>query len=119
MSQIKGNKWYNLPNEVLELIIQDVKTQGKQVQWAMVNRKWYEWYQSIKYKDITIRLHLSYSFPGGKVQPDTLFENTIYSKFSPGKWVRSLKIESLASRSPFYYLPQQWRIVFLIDGSLL
>lgn len=52
-----------------------------------MNKQWYERYQSIKYKDVTIRLTF----------PDKGSLNNIYhSAFQPGKWVRSITFESFS-----------------------
>lgn len=49
-----GNKWDDLPNEILDKIIQALGSEetgddSMKTKWMMVNRQWYDWYQSIKY----------------------------------------------------------------------
>lgn len=82
-----GNKWDGLLNEVIDLIVQalenDVSTIGKKIQWLMVNKQWYDWYQPIKYKDVEISLKLS----------DRLLENILHSKFQPGRFVKSIEFK--------------------------
>lgn len=51
--------------------------------WMLVNKQWYKWYQSIKYKEITIGyLNSSYY--------STILNSIINSKFQPGKWTKSV-----------------------------
>lgn len=100
MTQIIGNKWDNLPNEILAHIIQALVDSrdvfGWQYKhWAMVNKQWYEWYQSMKYKSIYIRLVLS----------NRIFGNIINSKLQPGKCVRSITLLDLSTISNIEYPP--------------
>lgn len=100
-----NKKWDDLPNEIKELVIQasaneeDVKrNDNKAVQWAMVNKQWYEGYLSVKYKKIFVSSN-SIMF----------MKNIIQSKHQPGKPVRSNQLadsgrHSLHQRSQ----RQQW-----------
>lgn len=95
MTQIMGNKWDNLPNEVLAHIIEALgsaknlnKEANKNLQrWAPVNKQWYDRFPSLKYKEITITLNNS----------DVLLQNIIQSSFLPGRWVKSITIEALCT----------------------
>lgn len=95
MTQIMGNKWDNLPNEVLAQIIEALgsaknlnKEANKNLQrWAPVNKQWYDRFRSLKYKEITITLNNS----------DVLLQNIIQSSFLPGRWVKSITIEALCT----------------------
>lgn len=112
MSQIMGSKWKDLPAEILEKIVQlvavgsekNVKTKGKKPQWAMVNKQWYEWYQFIKYKNITISLDLS----------DKLLNNIIHSKFSPGKWVKIITFNELSRNRAISHPPLNTDLLYLL-----
>lgn len=91
-----GIKWDNLPNEVLAQITEAVKREEKAYgrfskiqQWPMVNKQWYEWFQSLKYKDVSISLK----------NPNILLKNIAHSKWEPGKWVKSVTSTNVSARS--------------------
>lgn len=81
-------KWDNLPNEILELIIDaSVKQEDvEKVKWMMVNKQWYDQYQSIKYENVSIRLDGSSC---------TVLNNITHSQFETGKWIRTMSFQSL------------------------
>lgn len=86
-------KWNSsLPNEILALITQAVGNEDrlverKKIKWMMVNKQWYDQYQSIKYKSVSISLNLS----------NITLRNIIFSKFLPGKWVKSLTFQTITA----------------------
>lgn len=87
-------KWDHLPNEILELIIDKLAQEEdiEKAKWMKVNKQWYDQYQAIKYKSVTIRLD-NY--------PCTILNNIIHSPFQPGKWIKNIIFLSLkASSSP-------------------
>jgi hypothetical protein len=86
-------RWDSLPNEILVQIIHAVGNEEKPIKTKSmkVNKQWYDWYQSIKYKEITIRLDL----------PDILLNNIIKSNFPPGEWVKSITFQELVAPPDF------------------
>lgn len=106
--------WDNLPFEILTRIMQiliissssqqknsskkkaaSMKFNKQYPQWIKVNRHWYDCYQSIKYKDITLRLD----------HKDKVLQNIIHSQFLPGLWVRSIAFVDLVIVPNFSYHP--------------
>jgi hypothetical protein len=81
-------KWDKLPNEVMQQIIYalGVKEKLGVSQWMTLNKQWFDMYQYILYKDITI-----YFGPFN----DKIVDNIMNSRFDPGKYVKYISFESL------------------------
>lgn len=92
------NNWNSLPNEILDQIIQALgsedRTEGdEKTKWMTVNKQCYDWYQSIKYKEVTIK-HL-------KLSNNIILNNILFSNFQPGKWIKSITSEGLTAPSHY------------------
>lgn len=83
------SKWDNLPNEVLEQIIEKLEYHvafNNKDEWPLVNKQWYSIFQSLAFKNISVDLDLTF-------EHDARARCIMNSVYQPGQWVKSIMLD--------------------------